>query len=158
MKKLIFALLILVFLCSCEQNYDILSYQKKDIVANCTVNEKYEILITKKSELTSLEVLSPENMKGITFEFKKDISYAIKDDIKIPLNDENISGIYALSNVFSLEENAISTVSTNNVVSFDFDNASYTVTYGENNLPLRIDISGDGYEYKVYVNSIEFLN
>ena len=154
MKKLIFAVLILVFLCSCKQDYNILSYQDNDIIASCTVNGKYDLTVSKMQDKVSIEVLKPENMKGITFEFENESSYAIKDEMKIPINNENIKGIYALSRIFSLDENGISTVGTNNVITFNCNDAIYTVTYGENELPTHIEVSGESFEYSVDIKSI----
>lgn len=154
MKKLIFATLILVFLCSCKQDYNILSYQENDIVAYCTVNNKFDLTVSKAQDKITVEILKPENLGGITFEFEKENSYAIKDEMKIPINNENIKGIYALSRIFSLDENGISTVGTNNVITFDCNDAIYTVTYGENNLPLHMEIRGNTFEYSVDLKSI----
>ncbi len=156
MKKLILIFVFCIFLCSCKQEYNILSYQENDIVANCTVNGKYNVNIIKCSEFLCLEVLSPDNLDGIKFELKGNEAYAIKDEIKIPIRRDSLKGICALLNSFSLSESAITTVSTDNIISFDTDYGIYTVTYGENNLPQRIAINGDTYEYSIIVNSIKF--
>ena len=158
MKKL-FCLLIIVggfLLCACHNEYNVLSYQEKNIIANCTVNDKYNIEITKNESGRKLTVLAPENLCGITFEIGETTSFAIKDNMKIPLNNQHIGGIFALSSIFSLNEGNLATVTENNVLTFDDTSTVYTVTYGENNLPLHIEISGDGYAYSVNVNSIKF--
>lgn len=155
MKKLLLtSFMLILFLCSCHQEYNILSYQENDIIANCTVNDKFNVNITKNNELLKLDILSPANLCGVCFEIVNDNAYAIKDEIKIPLNKDSLRGICALLNCFSLSEEAITTVSQNNVIKFDTDYGLYTITYGENNLPQYVMIVSDTYEYSIVVNSI----
>lgn len=158
MKRLICLLFIInvILLCACRNEYNILSYQEKNITANCTVNDKYNIEITKNESGRKLTVLEPENLCGIAFEIGENTSYAIKDSMKIPLNNQHISGIFALSSIFSLKEGNLATVTENNILTFKDTYTVYTVTYGENNLPLHIEISGDKFRYSVNVNSIKF--
>ena len=155
MKRILFilALVALLFM-SCGNEYDILSYQEKEITAECKVNEKFDLEIKKTGGCVRICVLSPENLGGTVFEISKESSFVIKDELKIPLDNENIRGIYALSQIFSLSEEAITTATQNGVISFDTDHGLYTVTYGENNLPELITISGDDFEYSVKINAI----
>ena len=156
MKKLFFMMFLLAFLfCSCANEQNILSYQESNIIANCTINEKFNVNITKNGDYLSLEVLSPATLCGIMFEMTSKGAYAIKDEIKIPLDKDSLRGILALLNSFSLSEDAMTTVSLNNIISFDTDYGLYTVTYGENNLPQNIKILSDAYEYNIIVNTIK---
>lgn len=156
MKRLFFILLLLAFLfCSCAKEQNILSYQESNIIANCTINDKFNVNITKSEVALGLEVLAPTTLCGIMFEINKDGAYAIKNETKIPLDKDSLKGICALLNSFSLSEDAMTTVSLNNVISFDTDYGIYTVTYGENNLPQSITIIGDTYEYSILVNTIK---
>ncbi len=156
MKKLIliFPLLVLFF-ASCKQEYDILSYQANDLEAHCTVNENYEVIISKNSSSLSLHVLSPDSLNGVSFEITDNTACILKDDMKIDVKKDSLAGICAILNSFSLREEAITTVNQNNVISFDTDYGIYTVTYGENNLPYLISITGEAYEYQIKVNSIK---
>ena len=96
MKKLLLILVFCVFFCSCQQKYDILSYQENDILANCTVNEKYNVNIVKKDGALRLDVLSPDTLKGISFEIRGDKAYAIKDaDTRFSI--QSISKVFALA-------------------------------------------------------------
>lgn len=156
MKKLILISLLLVFLfASCKQEYDILSYQENTIEANCTVNDKYRIIITKNAERSSLRVLEPESMEGICFEVENGNAYAIKDEMRISVSKKSLEGICAILNSFSLDEESITTVKQNNVISFDTEYGLYSVTYGENNLPYHFSIISDTYEYEITVNSLK---
>lgn len=155
MKRLfLIPLLFVVCLISCKQEYNILEYQNYNIEASCTVNDKYSVNITKSNDVKRLEICSPDTLKGILFEIRDDKAFAIKDDIEIPVSTDSLKGIGALLNSFSLSEDAMTTVSLNNIISFDTDYGLYTVTYGENNLPQNIKIAGDTYEYNITVNTI----
>ena len=156
MKRLILIFLLLAFLfASCKQEYNILSYQESNIEADCTINDKYRVMITKNPECLSLRVLEPQSMVGISFELKNESAYAIKDEMKISVSKECLAGICAILNSFSLDEESITTVTQNNVVSYDTDYGLYSVTYGENNLPYHFSIISDTYEYEITVNSLK---
>lgn len=154
MKKLILMLVFCVFFCSCHQEYNILTYQENNIEANLTINDKYTVNLTKSNDFLQLYVLSPSYLEGVCFEITNDKSYAIKDEIKIPLDKSKLKGICAILNCFSLSEEAITTVNTSNVISFDTDYGLYAITYGENNLPQMIKITGQDYDYSIVVNTI----
>lgn len=158
MKKLILILALCIFFCSCHQEYNILTYQEGNIEANLTINDKYTVNLTKTNDFLQLYVLSPSYLEGICFEISNDKSYAIKDEIKIPLDKNKLKGICAILNCFSLSEETITTVSTDNVISFDTDYGLYTVTYGENNLPQIIAIAGQDYQYSIIVNTIRLCS
>ena len=101
-----------------------------------------------------ISVISPEKLKGTVFEISKESSFVIKDELKIPLNNDDICGIYALSQIFSLSEEAITTATQSGVISFDTDHGLYTVTYGENNLPEHIEIHDSSFSYSIDVKAI----
>ena len=154
MKKLFLLLVVCVFFCSCQNEYDILYYQEGNIEASCTVNDKYDVSISKSNGILRLEVCAPDTLRGVLFEMRGEKVYAIKDEMEILISNDSLKGICALLNCFSLNESAITTVSTINVISFDTDYGLYTVTYGENNLPQHIEITGDTYAYSIDVHTI----
>ena len=154
-KLLLIPLLIVVCLLSCKREYSILEYQNNNIEASCTVNDKYSVIITKTDDLKILEVRSPDTLKGISFEIRGNKAYAIKDEIEIPVSTDSLRGICALLNLFSLNESEITSVSENNVITYKNDYGVYTVTYGENNLPQKITLVGDTFEYDITVNTIK---
>ena len=155
------AIILVLCLClatvtvSCGNEYDILSYQENDIIARCYVNEKYDLEIKKTGECVRICIFSPDFLCGITFEFSDTSSFAIKDDVVIPIDKKDLNGIYALSQMFSLSECTLTTVTENGVISFKTDLGVYTVSYGENNLPKSITILGDGFDYTVEITGIE---
>ena len=155
MKRILFilALVALLFM-SCGNEYDILSYQENEIAAECQVNEKFDLEIKKAGGCVRICVISPENLGGTVFEITEKSSFVVKNELKIPLNNDDICGIYALSQIFSLSEEAITTATSEGVITVDTDHGLYTVTYGENNLPELITISGDVFEYSVKINAI----
>lgn len=153
-KLLLIPFLLILLLASCKQEYNILEYQENDVLANCTVNGKYNVNIIKCNDFLRLEILAPTNLKGISFKLTENDAYAIKDEIKIPLDKNSLRGICALLNCFSLTEEAITSVNQNNVITFDTDYGLYTVAYGKNNLPEHIAIASDTYDYSIVVNSI----
>ena len=156
MKKIILAFILsLLLFCSCKNEYNILSYQENDIEAECVVNEKFNLEIKKTGKSVSISVLSPKSLAGVKFEIGENSSFVIKDEIKIPLKNEDISGIYALSRIFSLNEEAITTASYEGVISFDTEYGIYSVSYGKNNLPKSITVYGNGFSYSVVIKGIK---
>ena len=156
MKKIILAFILsLLLFCSCKNEYNILSYQENDIEAQCIVNEKFNLEIKKSGKSVNISVLSPKSLAGVKFEIGENSSFVIKDEIKIPLKNEDISGIYALSRIFSLNEEAITTASYDGVISFDTEYGIYSVSYGKNNLPQHIEISAADFDYSVEIVAIK---
>jgi hypothetical protein len=159
MKRLFPLLLIfLIFTVSCGTKYDILSYQEKSIRANCKINNKYEAVITKDEEHSSLKIISPKELFGTSFHLYKNEAYIEKDELKIPVNKDILKGISALVSCFSLNEAALTTVENQNkssIVTFNSSNATYIVTYGQNKLPCHFEITGDTFSYSIEVSSIE---
>ena len=156
MKKIILAFVLsLLLFCSCKNEYNILSYQENDIEAECIVNEKFDLEIKKTGKSVNISVLSPKSLVGVKFEISENSSFVIKDEIKIPLKNEDISGIYALSRIFSLNEEAITTASYEGVISFDTEYGIYSVSYGKNNLPQHIEISAADFDYSVEIVAIK---
>ena len=158
MKRLFF---ILFFFCitltSCQGKYGILDYQNKDILAVCTVNEKYKVEIAKTKELCKITVLEPENIKGISFEIGER-AYTVFGDTKIESSKESLDGICALSEIFSQSEECLTTAKEEgqgSVFTFQRDACVYRLTIGKNSLPKHVQILSDSFEYNVDILSIE---
>ncbi len=149
---------VLMLFASCNTKYDILFYQKYSITATCKINDAYTVEIKRTEELTSLEVLYPNQLKGAIFYTNQNEAYVQKDDLKIPVNKESLRGICALLSCFDLEEASITTVESENkssIVTFACKSATYVVTYGQNKLPSFIEINGDTFDYSVEVCTIQ---
>lgn len=160
MKRLAFFLVLLCTLCffGCQgQNYDILSYQNKNISAICTLNDEYKIKVERKNDLSSVSFLEPKELKSVIFTLKNDELSALAGEVNIPLSKENADGIYAILNMFSLDTATVKTAKDDgefDVLEFDTEIGLYTLLMGENNLPSKIIISGDGYFFEILIDEI----
>lgn len=160
MKKLaVFsALVLLVFLSSCAKDFDYLEYQRGSVRALCTINEKYEVVITKSEACSRLEILVPKELCGTYFELYESSAYAVSGEIKIPIDKNVFSGIYALLGAFSLDGAAQGSVSDEDgksIVCFDTEHGTYVITYGKNLMPSHIEIHSDKFDYDIDVKEIE---
>lgn len=159
MKRLFLILLFwgVLYLVSCQESYDILDYQSRDIVAVCRVNEKYTVEIAKTEGFCKITVQEPKNMNGLSFEVG-DRVYAIAKDTKIEMDRESLGGICALAEVFSQSEECMTSAKEEgqgSVLTFQTDKCVYKITIGENSLPQRAYIVSDSFEYNVEFTSIE---
>ena len=161
MKKIICALFLCLLLISCNRNDDILSYQNGDISARCIINGEYEVDISKKGDVRELKIVSPSSLDNISFVYDSGSWSAICDDIKIPLNADELDGICALASIFDLDKSAISTAYDTDgvgIVSFDMNEICYTVTYNGLSLPERIKITSDTLDFDVEIASISIAD
>ncbi len=159
MKRLFLLLICALILCSCAPKGDILSYQEGDIVAECKINGKYDANIIKKEDFRALELTSGE-LTGISFTKSKDGWCASLGEVSIPIDEEHLDGIVAITSVFDLRESAITTAQSDGalgIVSFDMDNVCYTVTYNQHSVPERVTIEGDCFLIEIEINSIRAL-
>lgn len=158
MKKLFpYLLLIILLFCSCNEKKDFLAYQQKNPIIECTVNDKFELIISK-NEVVKITVLKPSEINGICFEFNKNDGFVLSKDTKIPLDSSSACGLFALAGTLSLESEDIVSVSDHeglSIVTFKNDLATYTLTYGKNLLPSKIEIHADKFDYNVLVTGIE---
>ena len=160
-KAFLCVIVLLVTVCavSCAGNssYGILDYQKNDITAECTVNEKYNVIIVSKKDFRSLTVSSPKELCGVSFEYNGNECYAISGDIKIPFEKEKLGGIFALMGIFNLDEQCVKTVkseSGNGTIAFEDPLGTYIMTFDENGMPKRAVIESPDYNFDVTVNTL----
>ncbi len=158
MKKLLpFALLIILLFCSCNEKKDFLAYQQKNPVLECTVNDKFELIISKGDSI-KITVLKPDEINGICFEFNGNSALAISGNTKIPLDRISACGLFALAGCMNLENDSIVAVSDSgksSIITFENDLGTYIVTYGKNLLPSHIEIHSDKFDYDILVTGIE---
>ncbi len=157
MKKICLLFVFVFMLFSCGEKFDLLEYQEGNVVAKCLVNDEYIIKVEKTENLRTLSIIEPIELETISFEFADGECVAICEGTKIPLNNSKLGGIVALCSIFDLNEGAISSslVEENGTtVSFSMQGISYAVSYGQNNLPTQIDISGDGFVLNVKILEI----
>ena len=67
---LLFILIFSVFLLSCSgEKYGVIPFESKDASLECTVNEKFDLIISKTEEGCFLKVKSPSQLEGMVFSF-----------------------------------------------------------------------------------------
>ena len=153
MKKALIIPILLIVLCACtRQEYGILPYQQKNIEATLNVNEEFKIKLTK-TEKTSLEILEPEGLKGMSFILEENGILARNGDTEIMLDKKKLDGIYAIGQIFSLNEASLTTAE-NNQFSFEQNDTHYKLTLGKNDLPKEIEISSNSFYYEITVEAI----
>ena len=161
MKKLFLVLtFILIFsLAGCRgQSYGILSYQEKNIEAQCTLNGEYKILVTKTEKKSSVCFLEPSSLAHFSFTLSENGLTAKADDMEIPLNGDSASGVSALLSMFSLSEECLVRASQENggdVFEFSSDRGEYRLTMGEAGVPKRIEISNTDFSFDIVVDAVK---
>ena len=162
MKKLFliqfFCVFLLVFSSCRVQNYGILSYQEKAIDAECTLNGEYKISIRKHGSEKKICFSEPSALSHISFEIVGENVTARAGEVEIQLEPETVRGILALSNVFSLNEGALSTAGAlgeRSNMEFQTEYGTYTLTLGKNGLPSRVQIYSAHYRYDISVDAIK---
>ena len=153
MKRLFVIPILLVILCSCiNEEYGILKYQDKDFEAEITVNGEYKIKVIKGEEI-SLEIQEPKNLQGVKFEIEENEILIKNGSVEIPASKENLRGIYAISQIFSLEEKNL-TLCENDRFTFEQENVIYILTIDKNNLPKKVEIYSPYFKYEITVDRI----
>ena len=161
MKKLVFILLPVIFLMlfSCQgQKYDILSYQEKEIEADCTLNGEYKIKVSKKDGVSSVSFAEPLSLSYFSFTLKDGEIKARAHDLEIPLNNESYQGVYALLSMFSLSDECLVYAGTNGeseVFEFSSNTGEYKLTMGEAGVPKTIEITGGSFSFDITIDAIK---
>ena len=161
MKKLfiLLPLLLSLFLNSCEKtDYDILPFEGKNVYAECEINDKFTVTIEKVDSERRLTVISPSEISGLEFTFSESEDFVMSGDIKIPADRNLLSGIYALSSLFNIEEemmtSAISKDGYGNI-EFQCEAGFYTFVFDTKGYMTGAEISGEGFSYNVRILSMK---
>ena len=160
MKRLFILLLCLfcLFLSSCgERDYGFLPFENKNVKAECEVNGKFTVIIDKTQNECSLTVVSPSEISGLKFTFSEDGDFIIADGMKLPFDRYQLKGIYALSSLFDIKEEAmISAVSKEGHGNITFENGGteYLLIFDNDGYLRNAEISGEGYDYAVKILSL----
>ena len=160
MKKLaiLLGLFCLLFLPACHgQRYGILSYQENDIYAECLLNGEYKIALTHTESEKTVAFLEPSSLSSISFSLKDDEIIGQVGDLCVPFENANLDGISAILSVFSLDESSLGSVTgTNDATCMEFTSSlgTYKVTLGRNDLPKRIEILSESYEFDIVIEAI----
>jgi hypothetical protein len=157
---LLFILAFSAFLLSCNgEKYGVIPFESKNASLECTVNEKFDLVISKTEEGCFLMVKSPSQLEGMTFSFYKNGKMIIESDgVKIPSTKNELCGIYAMASVFDIKEDMmVSAVSENGNGNLRFQkgNDTYTLVYDKHGFIRRVKIESPLYEYDIKVHSIK---
>ena len=107
---LLIPLIFCLFFSSCQGgSYGILSYQEKNIEAECTLNGEYKILVTKENGGGSIAFLEPSELSSISFLIENGKIVAKSESVLVPLPEKSATGILAILNMFSLSEGELYT-------------------------------------------------
>ena len=161
MKKLMVLpiLLCLLMLPGCHgQRYGILSYQEKEIYAECVLNGEYKIAINKGADQKTVSFLEPSERSSVSFTEKDGKITASASGVEIPFEKGEIEGVFAILSMFSLDEKClVSATSTGDSACMEFTSAhgSYKITIGKNDLPKHIEILSDSYEFDIVIEAIK---
>ena len=160
MKRLFFILLFfgVLLMCACGREYGILDYQEKNISAECLINSKYRVQITKDDSLCRVEILEPTEASGISFEISDGGVFAKANDFKMEIPSEYLEGICAIGSIFSQSEEFLSSAvqkDGGSVFTFQRDGCIYQITVGENSAPKKVCIYSESIEYDIEICSIE---
>lgn len=160
MKKLAFLpiLLCLLMLPGCHgQSYGILSYQEKEIYAECVLNGEYKIAVNKGNDQKTVSFLEPSELSSVSFIEKDGKITACAKNVEIPFESSDLEGVSAILSMFSLDEKClVSATSTGDSACMEFTSAhgSYKITIGKNDLPKHIEILSDSYEFDIVIEAI----
>ena len=157
---LLFILVFSAFLLSCRgEKYGVIPFESKDASLECTVNEKFDLIISKTEEGCFLKVKSPSQLEGMVFSFYESGKTVIESDgVKIPSAKNDLSGIYAMASVFDLTEDMmVSAVSEdgNGNLRFQKGNDTYTLVYDKHGFIRQVKVESPLYEYDISVHSIK---
>ena len=78
-------------------------------------------------------------------------------ELEIPLENESVRGIFALSNIFSLSEECLTTATSEGggaYMELSTDYGTYRLTLGKNELPSAVQIYSTEYRYDITVDAI----
>ncbi len=161
MKKLCLLLLPLLafFMLSChKQSYGILSYQEKNIEAECTLNGEYKIIVTKVGEKSSVKFKEPSSLALFSFTEENGRIIASAGELSLPISREELDGVCAILSMFSLSEECLVYAGSSDngeVMEFSSETGNYKLTMGENDVPKRIEITSPGFEFDILVDTIK---
>lgn len=155
---LCFFIFAMLFLCSCHSpKYDILKYQNKKICAECTLNDEYKISIKKDGEKREISFLAPVQLSHVSFEIYGESIVGRASELEIPFNCENVRGIFAISNIFSLSEECLSSACAQDdgaEMEFTTEYGTYKLLLGKNELPCAVQIYSSDYRFNISIDAI----
>lgn len=163
MKKafIVFLALISLLFTSCsEEKYYILPFENRDAIIECTVNDKFSIEIEKCGGTLSLSVLSPDEIRGVSFIFSDSGDKMISDKIDMPVSRNELLGIYSVASVLELTEEAMTSAASKGgtgEIIIEKNGLTYTLIFASDGEMTDIGIIGNGLNYSIKVNKLTVL-
>ena len=164
MKRIIGILMLITIItsaCGCQSNhYGIVPFENKNVMMECNVNDKFDVIIKKENDTLSLEAVKPSEIKGLTFVFGKTESYAVSSETKIPIAKESYKGIFAIASILNIkEEMSLSVTSSggNGIVEFLCDTGKYTLIYDNDGYLVGATVISEDYRYDIVINGLKIL-
>ena len=164
MKKIMVILMLLAIIvtaCGCQNNhYGIVPFENKNVMMECNINDKFDVIIKKENDTLSLEVVKPSEIEGLAFVFSKEESYALSGEMQIPISKESYKGIFAIVSILNIkEEMSLSATSSggNGIVEFLCDTGKYTFIYDNDGYLVGATVISDNYRYNIVINGLKIL-
>ena len=139
---LIFLVVASLLFSSCyEEKYNVLPFEGKDVIMECTVNEKFDVVIEKRKDALYLSVLSPKEISGVSFSFSPEGDKMLSGDVSVPISKDSVFGIYALVSITELSESKMtSAVSNDGVGEISIEQSGLLYTLIFSNLDYYVEI------------------
>lgn len=163
MKKVLFPILVLLILCSCNTNTKINPIVKEIKFTAQTLWDSTEYTLdteTDKNLKTTVTVTSPEKIRNLKFIFSGDVVFLYYLDLehKISLNELSVDsplrilfeGLKSAS-----KENAVISENGTYYIKFSVDNTEYKLFFSETGLPQKI---ADNRESNIIFKNVTILN
>lgn len=154
-------LAIIVTACGCQNNhYGIVPFENKNVMMECNINDKFDVIIKKENDTLSLEVVKPFKIEGLVFVFSKKESYALSGEMQIPISKESYKGIFAIVSILNIkEEMSLSATSSggNGIVEFLCDTGKYTFIYDNDGYLVGATVISEDYRYDIVINGLKIL-
>lgn len=128
----------------------VLWYQNGVTKAEMTLSAgkgEYALALTRTDAETRLELLSPENIKGVKITRASGAYYISSGETKIPLSADVFSGVAPILDALSLPEEEIRDVSLaengESIFTVESERGVYTVSVGKDGMPRKITYEGE---------------
>ena len=126
--------------------------------AELTINEKFKATLKKEGEKFVLALSEPSQIANLVIEiFPEGNGAILYDDLKIPVNKDEISGVFLIVNAFDLsckDSFLLVDKGEDSTLIFETDVGEYTLTFNSSLAPYHIEICSPSCNYSIDVNGI----
>lgn len=126
--------------------------------AELTINEKFKATLIKDGDKFTLTLSEPSEIANLVIEiFPEGNGVILYDDLKIPVNKYEISGVFLIVNAFDLsckDSFLLVDKGEDSTLIFETELAEYTLTFNSSLAPYHIEICSPSCNYSIDVNGI----